>query len=205
MKLIDVVPRQKLMPLVMPDTLAQAVEDVSIYREMGFPVVEILCRRPSALEAIREVRRTMPDVFIGAGTILTIEQAEEAVAAGAQYLVSPGIDPVMLEFVQKHNLQFIPGVATPTDVAVGLRHGHLLQKFFPARQLGGTDYMNALASPYGHTPLKLVVGSGIEKHNYQEYLEHQLTAAVIADWVINLRGETLRKELIVTRALLGLK
>jgi 2-dehydro-3-deoxyphosphogluconate aldolase/(4S)-4-hydroxy-2-oxoglutarate aldolase len=202
MKLAQIIPQLKVVPLVVPDTVAQAVEDATSYRDAGFPVVEIVCRTPAAMDAIREARRALPDVFLGAGTVLSIETAEMAVEAGAQFLVSPAVDPVIMDFAKLRGLQFIPGVCTATDIAIALRHGHSLQKFFPAEASGGLGMLSALASPYGHTDLRMIAGGGVNKGNYVAYLQHSLMGAIIADWLVPLRAQALRDELAVTRKLL---
>jgi 2-dehydro-3-deoxyphosphogluconate aldolase/(4S)-4-hydroxy-2-oxoglutarate aldolase len=195
MNLAQVIPQLKWMPIIVADSPGQAVEDATSYRDAGFPVVEILCRTPAAIDSIRETTRQVKELFVGAGTVLTIEMAERAVESGAQFLVSPGTDPVIMDFARRHNLQFVPGVHTATDVAIALRHGHMLQKFFPAGPAGGLDYIDGLASPFTHTGVRFIAGHGINKKNYVEYLRHPLVCAIIGDWLPGLRGQDLRDEL----------
>jgi 2-dehydro-3-deoxyphosphogluconate aldolase/(4S)-4-hydroxy-2-oxoglutarate aldolase len=202
MKLAQVIPQLKLMPLIFAESTAQAIEDATSLRDSGFPVVEILCRTPAALDAIRIVSRELPDVFVGAGTVLTVEMAEKAVEAGARFLVSPALDPAIMDFAKLRGLQFVPGVYTPSDIAIAMRNGYNLQKLFPTGIAGGIDYINALASPFGHTDLRLIAGAGINKDNYKSYLQHPLVAALIPDWLSPLRGDALRKELAITAKLL---
>ena len=198
MRLAEVVPQHKLMPLILPDSVAQVVEDASSYREAGFPYVEVVVRSDCAIEAIAQVRRQMPDLHVGAGTILTLDMAQEALDAGANFLVSPGTDSVILDFAKTHNLEMIPGILSPTEVAIGLRYGCMIQKFFPAEP-DGLEHLSALGSPYTHTGVKMVCGSKIVKENAPAYLKHPLVAAVICDWLIPLRGRALREELAVTK------
>jgi len=199
MKLAQAVPQHKLMPLLTPESVAQVIEDASIYRDAGFPYVEIVCRSSCALEAIAQTCEQMPDLYVGAGTVLSIETAEAAVKAGAKFLVSPGADPVIMDFAKTHNLEMIPGVLTPTDVAIGLRYGFTIQKLFPAEP-DGLEYLGALGSPYLHTGVKMICGHKIVKENTPAYLKHPMVAAVIADWLLPLHGSALREELGKTRA-----
>jgi 2-dehydro-3-deoxyphosphogluconate aldolase/(4S)-4-hydroxy-2-oxoglutarate aldolase len=190
------------MPLVAAESTAQAIEDATSFRDAGFPFVEILCRTPKAIQVIRDARKAIPDLFIGAGTVLTVEIGEEAIAAGARFIVSPAFDPAVMELAKKHSLQYMPGVYTPSDVAIAMRHGYNVLKLFPTGAAGGLDYLNALASPFGHTKLKFVVGAGITKENYAAYLKHPLVTALIPDWLSPLRGKALRDELAVTTKLI---
>ncbi len=184
-----------MMPLVAAESSAQAIEDATTFRDAGFPFVEILCRTPLAVDVIGDACRALPNLFIGAGTVLTVELGEAAIKAGAKFLVSPAFDPAIMELAQKHNLQYMPGIYTPSDVAVAMRHGYTWLKLFPAGPAGGVDYISALASPFGHTKLKLVAGCGITKENYVSYLKHPLVGAVIPDWLSPLRGKALRDEI----------
>ena len=202
MNLTEIVSRQRILPIIMPNTVAQTMEDLGSYSEAGYQVLEILCRTPHAFETIRLGRKTFPNLQIGAGTVLTPKTADEAAEAGAQFIVSPAMDPVVSSTARKHGLPFIPGVCTPTDMAIGMREGYTLQKFFPAEQSGGLVWINAIASPYGHTPLRLIAGSGIVRSNVASYWKNPLIAAIIADWLVPASGEALRKELAETRGIL---
>ena len=126
-----------------------------------------------------------------------------AAAAGAQFIVSPAMDPVVSDTARKHGLPFIPGVCTPTDMAIGMREGYTLQKFFPAEQSGGVVWIDAIASPYGHTPLRLIAGGGVVRTNVAAYWKNPLIAAIIADWLVPAEGEELRRQLSETSAILA--
>jgi 2-dehydro-3-deoxyphosphogluconate aldolase/(4S)-4-hydroxy-2-oxoglutarate aldolase len=202
MNLTQVLPTHKMMPLVAAESVAQAIEDATTFRDAGFPYVEILCRTAGAIDVIGEACRALPDLFIGAGTVLTVELGEAAIKAGAKFVVSPAFDPAIMDIAKRHNLQYMPGIYTPSDVAIAMRHGYFLLKLFPTNHAGGIDYLNALASPFGHTKLKLVLGCGITKENYATYLKHPLVAGLIPDWLSPLRGKALRDEMAITTKLL---
>lgn len=206
--LLSLLSAQRTVPTLLPESPAQTLEDIAIYRQAGHRAVEILMRTPRALETIRQARSAYADMVIGAGTVLTPGQVDEAVKAGAQFVVSPAIDLVVGEAVKRHGIAFVPGVCTPTDVAVALREGFPLQKLFPV-QLPDLEpllpdtvtYADALASPYGHTPLRLIAAYGVSKENFAACLSHRLVAAVIAGWLYGLHGDLLRRELESTLAL----
>jgi 2-dehydro-3-deoxyphosphogluconate aldolase/(4S)-4-hydroxy-2-oxoglutarate aldolase len=205
--LIELVATQKTIPPLLPDNLSQTLDDIAIYQRVGHRVVEILMRTPLALETIRAARRKFPDMIIGAGTVLSPAEVDQAVSAGAQFIVSPAIDLVVAASVKRHGLPFIPGVCTPTDVAVALREGLSLQKLFPVELTAlekllpeSVTYLDALASPYGHTPLRLIAAYGVTKENFPSYLAHRLVGGVIAGWLYNIHGQTLERELNETLA-----
>lgn len=204
-RLIEILARQKTLPTLLPEAVGQTMDDVAIYHQVGHRLVEILMRTPLAAEAIREARKAYPDMLIGAGTVLTPAQVDQAVAAGAQFIVSPAIDPVIGEAAKRHGIAFIPGVCTPTDVAVALRQGFNLQKLFPVQLPDlekllpdSVEYLEALASPYGHTPLRVIAAYGVSKENFAACLSHRLVAGVIAGWLYNVHGAALRRDLSET-------
>src|SRR5882757_3042846 len=104
MNLSQVLPTLKMMPLVAAESTAQAIEDATTFRDAGFPFVEILCRTPGAVDVIGEACRALPDLFIGAGTVLTVELGEAAIKAGAKFVVSPAFDPAIMDLAKRHNL-----------------------------------------------------------------------------------------------------
>jgi 2-dehydro-3-deoxyphosphogluconate aldolase / (4S)-4-hydroxy-2-oxoglutarate aldolase len=201
-QLIELLAQQKTLPTLLAGVPSQTLDDIAIYRAAGHRVFEILMRTPRALETITAARRAYPGLLIGAGTVLTPAQADEAVKAGAQFIVSPAIDPVVAAAVKGLGVPFVPGVCTPTDVAVALREGFALQKLFPV-ELPALEkllpesavYLDALASPFGHTPLRLIAAYGVSKANFAACLSHRLVAGVIAGWLHDLHGDRLRQEL----------
>ena len=207
-ELAAVLRRQKTLPTLIPQGITQTLEDIAHYQAVGHNMMEILLRSPLALETIRIARRQFPGLLIGAGTVLTPQQVEEAVEAGAQFIVSPAMDLAVAAAAKGHGRPFIPGVCTPTDVAVALREGFTLQKLFPVELPAlekllpaETLYLDALNSPYGHTPLQVIAAYGVNRTNFAAYLEHRLVAGVIAGWLHDLHGETLKTELRATLAL----
>ena len=206
--LLNLFSQQRTVPTLLPEDPAQTLDDIAIYRAAGHRSVEILMRAPRALETIQAARPAHADMVIRAGTVLTPEQVDQAVGAGAQFIVSPAIDPVVAEAVRRNKVPFVPGVCTPPDVAVALREGFALLKLFPVELPAlerllpeGTLYLDALASPYGHTPLRLIAAYGVSKENFAAHLSHRLVAAVIAGWLYGLHGNALRRELEDTLSL----
>ena len=142
--LLDVVP---VMPVVVVDDVAHAVPLARALAEGGLPAVELTLRTPAALDAIEAIATHVPEVLVGAGTILSAEQAVRARDAGAQFLVSPGSTPALLESMADTGLPFLPGTSTVSEVLAVLEAGFTEMKFFPAEASGGAPWLKAVSSP----------------------------------------------------------
>jgi 2-dehydro-3-deoxyphosphogluconate aldolase / (4S)-4-hydroxy-2-oxoglutarate aldolase len=142
--LLDVVP---VLPVVVVDSLDQAVPVARALVAGGLPAIELTLRTPVALDAIRAIAAEVPDILVGAGTITTPDQAELAAEAGAQFLVSPGLTPSLLAAMQDTGLPFLPGTATASEVLAALEAGCTELKCFPAEAAGGAAYLKAIGGP----------------------------------------------------------
>lgn len=142
--LLDRVP---VIPVVVVDDLDTAVPIARALVAGGLPVIELTLRTPVALDAIRAIADEVPEILLGAGTVLTPGQAKEALDAGAQFLVSPGATPGLLAGMAETGLPFLPGTATVSEVLAVLEAGFTEMKFFPAETSGGTAYLSSIASP----------------------------------------------------------
>ncbi|MEQ4499886.1 bifunctional 4-hydroxy-2-oxoglutarate aldolase/2-dehydro-3-deoxy-phosphogluconate aldolase [Nocardioides kribbensis] len=142
--LLDLVP---VVPVVVVDELDTAVPIARALVEGGLPVIELTLRTPVALDAIRAIAAEVPEIVLGAGTVVTPAQAREAQDAGAQFLVSPGATPALLEAMLATGLPFLPGTATVSEVLAVLEAGLSEMKFFPAEASGGAPFLKAISSP----------------------------------------------------------
>jgi 2-dehydro-3-deoxyphosphogluconate aldolase/(4S)-4-hydroxy-2-oxoglutarate aldolase len=141
---LDVVP---VMPVVVVDDLADAEAIARALVAGGLPAIELTLRTPVALDAVRAIAAEVPEILVGAGTIVTPQQAAAAAAAGAQFLVSPGSTPTLLSAMVDTGLPFLPGTATVSEVLAVLERGLTEMKFFPAEASGGAAYLKAIAGP----------------------------------------------------------
>jgi len=139
--------RAPVVPVVVIDDLAHAVPVAQALVAGGLPVIELTLRTPVALDAIRAIADEVPEILIGAGTIVTPGQAKEALDAGAQFLVSPGWTPALLDAMAVTGLPFLPGTATVSEVLAVLEAGFTAMKFFPAEASGGAAFLKSIASP----------------------------------------------------------
>jgi 2-dehydro-3-deoxyphosphogluconate aldolase / (4S)-4-hydroxy-2-oxoglutarate aldolase len=142
--LLDVVP---VMPVVVLDRLEDAVPVARALVAGGLPAIELTLRTEVALVAIRAIADEVPEILVGAGTIVRPEQAKQALDAGARFLVSPGATPSLLDAMADTGLPFLPGTATVSEVLTVLEAGVTEMKFFPAEAAGGAAYLKSLASP----------------------------------------------------------
>jgi 2-dehydro-3-deoxyphosphogluconate aldolase/(4S)-4-hydroxy-2-oxoglutarate aldolase len=143
-ELLDVVP---VMPVVVLDRLEDAVPVARALVAGGLPAIELTLRTEVALDAIRAIADEVPEILVGAGTIVRPEQAEQAKAAGARFLVSPGSTRALLGAMADTGLPFLPGTATVSEVLAVLEAGYTEMKFFPAEAAGGAPYLRSIASP----------------------------------------------------------
>lgn len=159
----------------------------------GIPVAEVTFRAAGADTAIRLMKEAAPDMIVGAGTVLTTEQVDKAIAAGAQFIVTPGFDPELVAYCQQKNLPIYPGCTTPTDYHAALKFGLEVLKFFPAEQSGGLAKIKAMSAPF--PMFKVMPTGGISLKNLKEYLSSPVICAcggsymVTADLIDNQRWD----------------
>jgi 2-dehydro-3-deoxyphosphogluconate aldolase/(4S)-4-hydroxy-2-oxoglutarate aldolase len=144
----DVLRLSPVMPVVVIDDAAHAVQLARTLLAGGVKTIEITLRTPAALDAIRAIASEAPEMIVGAGTVLTADDLDAATAAGARYALSPGGTPKLMKAARKQDIPFIPGVATASEVQRGLELGYRCFKLFPAEQLGGVSAVKALAGPF---------------------------------------------------------
>lgn len=142
--LLDLVP---VLPVVAVDSTAEGVAIARALVAGGLPAIELTLRTPAAVEAIRAISTEVPDILVGAGTVVRPDQAELAVDAGARFLVSPGATPSLLSAMQDTGLPFLPGTATVSEVLAALEAGITELKFFPAEASGGAAFLKSIAAP----------------------------------------------------------
>jgi 2-dehydro-3-deoxyphosphogluconate aldolase/(4S)-4-hydroxy-2-oxoglutarate aldolase len=147
----------------------------------GLPCAEITFRTAGAADALTVIAKHRPDFLVGAGTILTPEQADQALGCGAEFAVAPGMNPHVVEHCMKIGLPMFPGVSTPTEIEAALELGVRTVKFFPAEPLGGIRYLKAIAAPYGE--LDFNPKRGITRDSLGDYLSFRRVVACGGSWM----------------------
>ncbi len=150
--------------------------------EGGLPCAEVTFRTAAAEESIRQMCMAYPEMLVGAGTVLTIDQVNRAVNAGASFIVSPGFDPEIVEYCLEKDIPVFPGCITPSEVAQAVKRGLKIVKFFPAEQFGGINTIKALSAPY--VGLKFMPTGGISTTNLKEYLSCDSIIACGGSWMV---------------------
>lgn len=148
----------------------------------GLPCAEVTFRTEAAEESIRIMSENFPDMLVGAGTVLTTEQVDRAVNAGAKFIVSPGFDEEIVDYCLEKGIVVLPGCATPSEVAKAVKRGLEVIKFFPAEQAGGLSMIKAMAAPY--TMVKFMPTGGINPENVEDYLRFDKIFACGGSWMV---------------------
>jgi 2-dehydro-3-deoxyphosphogluconate aldolase/(4S)-4-hydroxy-2-oxoglutarate aldolase len=170
-----------IIPVIKLDDADDALPLCRALTAGGINAAEITFRTEAAEESIRHIAAEMPHVLIGAGTVLSVETAEKAVAAGAKFIVSPGTSPAVVRYCTDNNIAIIPGVCTPTDIEMGLSHGLTTLKFFPAEAAGGLKMLKAMSAPY--TQVSFLPTGGISAENLADYLSFRPVIACGGSWM----------------------
>ena len=171
-----------VVPVVVLEDAKDAKPLADVLVEGGLPVAEVTFRTAAAEESIRIMAEAYPDMCVGAGTVLTIDQVDRAVAAGAKFIVSPGFDGEIVDYCISKNIPVYPGTVTPSDVIQGVKRGLSVIKFFPAEQYGGVATIKALAAAF--TTVKFMPTGGISTKNIADYLKFNKIIACGGSWMV---------------------
>lgn len=172
-----------VIPVIALSDAAKAVPLAHALMDGGVPCAEVTFRTAEGEECIRRIAAECPDVLVGAGTVLSPEQADRAARAGAKFVVSPGFNPRVVRHCVDSGITVIPGCSTPSDMELALELGLNAVKFFPAEQAGGLAYIKACAAPYPY--LRFVPTGGIGPENLGGYLAFPKVLACGGSWMVN--------------------
>ena len=172
----------KVVPVVVLNDVKDAAPLAKALVEGGLPCAEVTFRTDAAAESIRIMAEAYPDMLVGAGTVLTTEQVDRAVEAGAKFIVSPGFDPEIVDYCIGKNVPVFPGCISPSEVAQAVKRGLKIVKFFPAEQSGGLAMIKAMAAPYNM--LKFMPTGGINTKNLKEYLACDKILCCGGSWMV---------------------
>lgn len=172
-----------IVPVVVLEEVAQALPVAQALLAGGINVMEITFRTAAAKESIATVAREMPEMMVGAGTVVNLRQLEEAAQAGAQFIVSPGSSAELIKASLERQLAIVPGVATPSEIMIGLELGFKVFKFFPAETYGGLKAIKALSGPFPQ--IRFIPTGGIKQDNAGEYLKNPGIIAVGGSWMVS--------------------
>jgi 2-dehydro-3-deoxyphosphogluconate aldolase/(4S)-4-hydroxy-2-oxoglutarate aldolase len=171
----------RIVPVITIDDPDDAVPLARALAAGGLACAEITFRTPRAADALRRIATEVPDLFAGAGTVLTPEQAKAARDAGAQFIVAPGFGPHTVDYCLDKGIPVYPGVATPTEIEAALEKGLTTLKFFPAEPMGGLAYLKAIAAPY--VDVSFIPTGGVNAGNVASYLAFKRVVACGGSWM----------------------
>ena len=181
MNVLDRLKQSGVVPVVVLDDAKDAVATAKALLAGGVDVMEITFRTAAAADSIKAVTENCPDMLVGAGTVITLEQCKKAVECGAKFIVSPGFDPEVAAWCVERNVPITPGCVTPTEIVAAMKLGLNAVKFFPAGVYGGLKAMKALSAPFGG--IKFIPTGGVDAKNLKEYLEAPFVHAVGGSWL----------------------
>ncbi|HNQ96864.1 MAG TPA: bifunctional 4-hydroxy-2-oxoglutarate aldolase/2-dehydro-3-deoxy-phosphogluconate aldolase [Treponemataceae bacterium] len=172
-----------IVPVIKIDDPLKAVPLARALFQGGMTCVEITFRTTAAAEAIKRISQAVPEIAVGAGTVLSVENAQSALEAGARFAVAPGCNPRVVSWCQEHGLPFIPGVNTPTAIELALEKGITHLKFFPAEASGGVAMLQALSGPF--PGVRFMPTGGISLENIPSYAKCSNVFALGGSWMVN--------------------
>ena len=182
MNVSETIQKMGVVPVVVLNDAKDAAPLAKALVEGGLPCAEVTFRTDAAEESIRIMAKEFPEMLVGAGTVLTIEQVDRAVSAGAKFIVSPGFAPEIVDYCIEKNIPIYPGCITPSEIAQAVKRGLKVIKFFPAEQFGGVSTIKALAAPY--TGIKFMPTGGVSAKNLESYLSFNRIVACGGSWMV---------------------
>jgi 2-dehydro-3-deoxyphosphogluconate aldolase / (4S)-4-hydroxy-2-oxoglutarate aldolase len=181
MELADRLRRYGVVPVVSVQSADMAAPLAAALVSGGLPVAEITFRTPAAAEVIRRLRACGHEILVGAGTVLDVDTARQAIDSGAHFIVSPGLAPAVVAYSLEHGTPVVPGICTPSEIQQALDLGITFVKFFPAEAGGGVDFLKAVAAPYPQ--VTFMPTGGISLANLPDYLELDPVVACGGSWI----------------------
>lgn len=181
-KISERIEKYGVVPVVVLEDAKDAVPLGQALCEGGIPCAEVTFRTEAAEDSIRRMKEAFPDMLVGAGTILSVEQADRAVKAGAEFIVSPGFDPEVVDECIRRKIPVFPGCVTPTEVTKAVKRGLQVVKFFPAEQYGGAATIRALSAPF--SGIRFMPTGGVNPDNLKTYLSSDKIIACGGSWMV---------------------
>lgn len=180
--ILDQINKIGIIPVVVLDDVKNAKPLAEALCAGGLPCAEVTFRTEAAEECIRIMASEYPNMLVGAGTVLTIDQVDSAVAAGAKFIVSPGLNPRIVKYCVEKGIVITPGCSNASDIEIALENGLEVVKFFPAEPAGGLNMIKALAAPYVN--VKFMPTGGINAKNVRDYLAYNRIIACGGSWMV---------------------
>ena len=172
-----------VIPVIVLDDAAHAEPLAEALLEGGLKIIEITFRTDAAAESIRRIATAFPEMQVGAGTVVSLDQAKLAIDSGSTFGLAPGTDPETIAYFKERSVPFVPGIMTPSDIQAAIRAGAKSLKFFPAGAAGGPKLLKSLAAPYKNFGIKFCPTGGISLENMRDYLQMEEVFAIGGSWL----------------------
>jgi 2-dehydro-3-deoxyphosphogluconate aldolase/(4S)-4-hydroxy-2-oxoglutarate aldolase len=169
-------------PIIVIEDAKDALQLGETLLAAGLPCAEVTFRTAAAEEAIRSLAEGFPELLVGAGTVLSVEQAQQAIDAGATFILSPGFNPKVVDFCLSQAVAIYPGIATPTEIEAAMAKGLKVLKFFPAASMGGLQYLKAISAPL--SMVRYIPTGGVNLQNLPDYLNFDKVLACAGTWIV---------------------
>ena len=183
-ELLDKITKSKIVAGFSVQNLDDAIPIAKSLMEGGINVIELTLRTKNSLKAVEMIAKSVQDMVIGVGTILTTDQLLEVKDNGAHFGVSPGLNKRVLQYAKETDFSFAPGIATPSDLDCAIDMGYRFVKFFPAEGMGGVNYLKSISAPFNHLDVKYFPLGGINSDNMKEYLNIDNVIAIGGSWIV---------------------
>lgn len=175
--------KRPVIPVIVIEDANDAEPLAEALLEGGIDIIEITCRTAAASEALARVKKTFPKMLVGAGTVVTPDQAKMCIDTGVSFGLAPGLNPDTVKFFQENNTLFIPGVMTPSEIEQGISLGCKMLKFFPAGVAGGVNMLKNFTAPYAPLGVKFCPTGGVNLDNMNDYLSLPVVSAIGGSWL----------------------
>ena len=183
-ELLDKITKSKIVAGFSVQNLDDAIPIAKSLMEGGINIIELTLRTKNSLKAVEMIAKSVQDMVIGVGTILTTDQLLQAKDNGAHFGVSPGLNKRVLQYAEEIDFSFAPGIATPSDLDCAIDMGYRFVKFFPAEGMGGVNYLKSISAPFSHLDVKYFPLGGINSNNMNEYLNIDNVIAIGGSWIV---------------------
>jgi 2-dehydro-3-deoxyphosphogluconate aldolase/(4S)-4-hydroxy-2-oxoglutarate aldolase len=175
--------KRPIIPVIVIDDANDAEPLAEALLKGGMDVIEVTCRTAAAPEALARIKKSFPKMLVGAGTVVTPDQAKMCIDTGVSFGLAPGLNPDTVKFFQQNDTLFIPGVMTPSEIEQGLFLGCQMLKFFPAGAAGGVSMLKTFAAPYASFGVKFCPTGGVDLDNMNDWLSLSVVSAIGGSWL----------------------
>ena len=175
--------KRPVIPVIVIDNANDAEPLAEALLKGGMDVIEVTCRTAAAPEALKRIKKAFPEMLVGAGTVVTPDQAKMCIDTGVSFGLAPGLNPDTVKFFQKNKTLFIPGVMTPSEIEQGLVLDCKMLKFFPAGAAGGINMLKNMAAPYVSLGVKFCPTGGVSLDNMNDWLALPIVSAIGGSWL----------------------